>query len=176
MGFRDQSCQLWAQLGLGGGTVPKLLSSGPASLGHHSWGQQRCWGVGGAAQCRVGHQVLCHLCLKQLCLALAAQPPPQLPDPSLWFSNPRVPVLPLGLAAAPPSAPKIPCVSQPDLSANTSCSQKSSGEGDSALPSQRAFCVQSWLRYLKNSMVVEHWLYYLFHFIFLAISLGWLIN
>lgn len=158
----------------GGGTVTKLVSSGQMFLGHPCRGSST-EGMGETAQGRVGHQVLCHLCQKQLCLALAAQPPPQLPkptllpDPSLWFSKPSgsspAPEL-CPLAAAPLSAPKIPCVNQTHLSANTSCSQKSSGEGYSGLPTQSAFCVQSWLRYLKNLMVFEHWRYCLFHFTF----------
>lgn len=51
-------------------------------------GDSSAGGVGGTVQCRVGHQVLCHLCLNQLCLALAApSPTPLLSDPSLWFSK-----------------------------------------------------------------------------------------
>lgn len=94
--------------------------------------------------------------------------PPCFLTPHFGFPSPGVPLLPLSSALW-----QLPLfqllkshVNQTHLSANTSCSQKSSGEGDSGLSTQSAFCVQSWLRYLKNLMVFEHWLYYLFHFIF----------
>lgn len=133
-------------------------------------------GVGGTAQCSLGHRVLGQLCLNQLCLVLAAQPPPQLPEPTLTphfgFPSRWVPLLPLSELCplwvwqlSLFQLLKSPAQTKP-ISANTSCSQKSSGEGDSALPAQSAFGVQSWLRYLKNLMVFEHWLYYLFIFTF----------
>lgn len=152
-----QTAQLWPNV-----PGPPLL--GTAVLG--VWGEQPRPGLG------------TKLCVTSAwtSFALPWQPSPLPNSPASWpltllfqalgFLSCPWALPSLGLAAAPLSAPKIPCVSQTHLSANTSCSQKSSGEGDAGSPTRSAFCTQSWLRYLKNLMVFEHWLYYLFNFIF----------
>lgn len=121
--------QLWAELCLeavlwhlcqGVGQSPNC-----SALAKYPWvtiaGDSSAGGVGGTVQCRVGHQVLCHLCLNQLCLALAAQPPPQLPcflTPHFGFPSAWVPLLPLSSVLSGSgtlSAHKIPCVNQTHL-------------------------------------------------------------
>lgn len=110
MGFHDQSFLTSASCGQSSvwrpccGTWCEGVGQSPncSALAKYPWvtiaGDSSAGGVGGTVQCRVGHQVLCHLCLNQLCLALAAQPPPQLPcflTPHFGFPSAWVPLLPL---------------------------------------------------------------------------------
>lgn len=96
--------QLWAELEAVLWHLCQGVGQSPncSALAKCPWvtiaGDSSAGGVGGTVQCRVGHQVLCHLCLNQLCLALAAQPPPQLPcflTPHSGFPSAWVPLLPL---------------------------------------------------------------------------------